>query len=300
VAAAFFNPVEGAVFAALNFGVAWGIRRGQPWAAITLACELLQPIVAGVLRFAGGRSPLGVLSFTAGMAIALALAYWPVRAAINLYRRDAASRRPWPWVAILLVCAFVWLGFWPYMMAAGSMEETILAGDYLLVETATWSLGRAPKIGDLVAFRYPVDPKQVFVKRVVGLPGDRLRIVNKQLFRNGAAVSEPYATHNTTYVDAYRDNFPSDPNIVLADSGTRMLHDNVRDGDVVVPQGKYFVLGDSRDNSLDSRYWGFISRSDILGSPFLIYGLTDLKGQPAGKALPTVFNTRWNRLLRVL
>jgi signal peptidase I len=232
--------------------------------------------------------------------ISLVLSYWPLRAAVNLYRQGAASRRPWPWIAVLLAGACFWLGFQPYMMPSVSMEPTILAGDYLLVETASWNLGRAPSREDLVVFRYPVDPQQTFTKRVAGVPGDRLRIVNKQLYRNGAAVPEPYAIHTTAYVDAYRDNFPSEPDVALSDPGARMLRDNVRDGEVIVPAGEYFVLGDNRDDSLDSRYWGFVSRADILGSPFLIYGSYDLKGEPPGKTLRTVFNTRWKRLLRVL
>jgi signal peptidase I len=299
VAAAFFMPVEGALSAALCFGVAWGIRRGQAWAAVTLACVLLEPVVAALLRIVENGSAFNALSFAVGLPIALALAYWPVRAALNLCRRGEAQR-PWPWIAVLLACVCFWLGFRPYMMNSGSMEDTILPGDYLLVETATWSMGRAPALGDIVTLRYPVDRKQIYVKRVVGLPGDRLRIVNKQLFRNGAAVPEPYATHKTAYVDAYRDNFPSEPPIALSDSGARMLRENVRNGEVIVPQGQYFVLGDSRDISLDSRYWGFCPRRDILGSPCLIYGSYDLKGALPPKSLPTVFKTRWNRLFRTL
>ena len=300
IAGVFFNPLEGAAYAAPFLATAWGIRRGQAWAAVTLACLLVaQPLVAA-FRAAENFAAFDAPRFAIAMLIPLVLAYWPLRAALNLYRRDAASRRPWPWIAVLLVCVCFWLGFTPYTMPSVSMEETILAGDYLLVETATWSLGRAAGRGDLVVFRYPVDRKQTFIKRIAGIPGDRLRIVNKQLYRNGVAVPEPYATHKTAYVDAYRDNFPSETNVALLDSGARMLRDNVRDGEVIVPQGQYFVLGDNRDDSLDSRYFGFVPRGDVLGSPFLIYGSFDLKGEQPPKALPTVFNMRWNRLLRVL
>jgi signal peptidase I len=92
------------------------------------------------------------------------------------------------------------------------------------------------------------NPVEVFTKRIVGVPGDRLRIVNKQLYRNGAAAAEPYAKHATSYVDAFRDNFPSSTNMPrLAPVATAMLRDNVQAGEVVVPPGKYFVLGDNRD-----------------------------------------------------
>src|ERR1035437_1234319 len=289
VGGVFFNPLEGAVSAALFFATAWGIRRGQAWAAVTLTCLLVAPVAVAALRAAENLAAFDAPRFAIATLIAVALAYWPVRTALNLYRRDTASRRPWPWIAILLVCACFWLGFRPYTMPRVSMEETILAGDYLLVETPTWSLGRAAGRGDLVVFRYPVDRKQTFIKRIAGIPGDRLRIVNKQLYRNGVAVPEPYATHKTAYVDAYRDNFPSETNVALLDSGARMLRDNVRDGEVIVPQGQYFVLGDNRDDSLDSRYFGFVPRGDVLGSPFLIYGSFDLKGEQPPNDLPTVF-----------
>lgn len=299
VAATFFMPVEGALSAALCFGVAWGIRRGQAWAAVLLACVLAMPMVAALLRAVENSSAFDAPRFAIGILVALALAYWPARAALNLFRQGAPSRRSWTWIAVLLAYACFCLAFWPYMVNGESMENTILRGDYLLVETATWSLGRAPALGDIVTLRSPLDRKQIFIKRVVGLPGDRLRIVNKQLFRNGAAVPEPYASHKTAYVDAYRDNFPSQPNVALPDPGARMLRDNLRNGEAIVPQGQYFVLGDNRDDSLDSRYWGFVPRSDILGSPCLIYGSYHFKGGDS-KPLPTILNARWNRLLRVL
>jgi signal peptidase I len=300
LAAVYVNPLEGGVYAALYLSAAWGIGRRQAWAAITLACLLIVPIAVAGLRSLKDLSGSTAVGAAIVIPISLALSYWPLRAALSLFRRGAASRRPWPWIAVLAAGACFWLGFRPYMMLSVSMEPAILAGDYLLIETASWNLGRTPRRGNLVVFRYPVDPKQIYVKRVAGVPGDRLRLVDKQLYRNGAAVPEPYAIHKTAYVDAYRDNFPSEPNVPLADPGARMLRDNVRNGEVTVPAGEYFVLGDNRDDSLDSRYYGFVSRSAILGSPFLIYGSYDLKGEPPGRTPNTVRNMRWKRLLRVL
>ena len=120
--------------------------------------------------------------------------------------------------------------------------------------------------------QYPVDPKQSYLKRVIGMPGDRVHIVNKELWINGKKVSEPYVQHMTEYVDAYRDNFPSQPPAMVFPGAIEMLQRNVKNGEVVVPPGNYFVMGDNRVNSLDSRYWGFISKDEVLGRPVLVFG----------------------------
>ncbi len=171
--------------------------------------------------------------------------------------------------ALLFLACLV--GVRAYVVATGSMEDTLQIGDRVLVEMFTARLGGLPERGELVAMEYPVDRAQRYFKRVVGIPGDRLRIVDKQLYRNGVAVEEPYARHKTDYADPYRDNFPGLPNAQVLEPAVQMLEQNVRGGELVVPPGKYFVLGDNRDMSLDSRYFGFISKGDIFGRPVLIY-----------------------------
>src|SRR5215471_16927058 len=112
-----------------------------------------------------------------------------------------------------------------FVIPTGSMEDTLLIGDHLLVDKLAYSpsgpISRfvlpysEPKRGDVIVFRYPVDISQTFVKRCIGIPGDHIRLVNKQLILNGHSVKEPYVVHKTTYVDSYRDNFPSQPNSPL-------------------------------------------------------------------------------------
>ncbi|HLW77354.1 MAG TPA: signal peptidase I, partial [Bryobacteraceae bacterium] len=157
--------------------------------------------------------------------------------------------------------------FWS--QGAGSMEKTIMPGDVVFTIHRTW-MGPVRR-GDIIAHIYPVDRKQIFIKRVVGVPGDRIKIVNKDLFINGARANDPFVEHMTDYIDAYRDNFPSQPGEnPLQGEADLMLANWVRNGEVVVPPGNYFVLGDNRDQSLDSRYWGFVADSDVLGRPILI------------------------------
>ena len=168
-----------------------------------------------------------------------------------------------------------------FVIPTGSMEDTLLVGDHLLVDKLAYAPGGAVsshllpycevKRGDIIVFRYPVDIRQTFVKRAIGVPGDRIRLVNKQLMLNGKLEDEPYAFHKTGYVDSYRDNFPSDPNGHVAPAAMDMLVNHVVNGEVVVPPGCIFAMGDNRDSSLDSRYWGFVPRENIIGKPVVIY-----------------------------
>jgi len=169
-----------------------------------------------------------------------------------------------------------------FRIPSGSMENTLLVGDYLLVDktrfgpAGAWHFVlpyRAIHRRDIVVFRYPVDPSQHFVKRVIGLPGDRIRLVRSRVYINGRALQESYPVFKERFPDEFRDNFPRGSWInenISVDWATR-LRSLVEDGELIVPRNQYFVLGDNRDQSLDSRYWGFVPRENIIGRPMLIY-----------------------------
>jgi signal peptidase I len=210
-----------------------------------------------------------------------------------------------------------------FQIPSESMMDTLLVGDYLLVNKLCYGERGADNYlvpyqkierGDIVVFHYPVDPKQHFVKRVIGIPGDKLRLVNKQVFINGVPLNEPYVRFLPSN-DLFRDNFPRlDLSVVLPGGGKWWLEMRklVEDGQLIVPDGHYFVMGDNRDDSEDSRYWGFVPRENIIGRPLLIYwSIRTWDGDPAsslsGKlyhvayALTHVFQiTRWNRTLRLV
>jgi signal peptidase I len=130
---------------------------------------------------------------------------------------------------------------------------------------------REVRRGDIIVFRSPIDIKVDIVKRAIGIPGDRVKLVDKQLILNGHAVNEPYIKHVRSYLDPYADNFPSRPNQPVPGRVTDMLENHVVDGEVVVPPGSIFAMGDNRDDSSDSRYWGFVPRENIEGTPLVIY-----------------------------
>jgi len=184
-------------------------------------------------------------------------------------------------VTILLLLFLTSFLVQAFVIPSGSMEDTLLIGDHVLVDKLAYAPAgvvsrvllpyRAPRHGDIIVFRYPVDISENFVKRVIGEPGDRIRIVNKIVYRNGVRLDEPYAYHKTDFIEPYRDNFPGDPTTSLGEPARSMLQDHVVNGEVVVPTDRYFAMGDNRDFSLDSRYWGFVPRENIIGKPLLIY-----------------------------
>jgi signal peptidase I len=203
-----------------------------------------------------------------------------------------------------------------FVVPTGSMESTLLIGDHLFVDKMAYAppgplSGKLlpyseVKRGDIIVFRYPPDIRQNYVKRVVGVPGDRLKVVNKALYLNGKKLDEPYTQHVRPYVDPYADNFPSDPNMFVDPAAREMLANSVRDGEVVIPEGHYFAMGDNRDNSADSRYWGLVPRANIVGKPTIIFWSYDAPTDrlASGNIDPAhIFDivtnfftkTRWNR-----
>ena len=169
----------------------------------------------------------------------------------------------------------------PYLIPSESMEHTLLVGDFLLVNKqvyapsgglARWFMPyREVARGDIVVFHHPQPP--FLVKRVVGVPGDRLRIEEGRVTVNSAALDEPYAAFEPAPPNPFRDNFPAkvytDPQID-PDWWMQML-DLTKNGELVIPAGQYFVLGDNRNHSKDSRSWGFVPRQAIVARPLVIY-----------------------------
>ena len=212
-----------------------------------------------------------------------------------------------------------------FQIPSESMMNTLLVGDYLLVNKLCYG-GTGPgdhvmpyqKIarGDVIVFHYPVDPQQHFVKRVIGLPGDKLRLVNKQVWINGTALQEPYVRYLDPPKNMFRDNFPrlDIPAIGLEGKWWLEMRKLVDDGQLIIPEGHYFVMGDNRDNSQDSRFWGFVPRENIIGRPLVIYWSVEawdrdrsLASSFSGRlnhfayGLTHVFQvTRWHRTLRLV
>lgn len=182
-------------------------------------------------------------------------------------------------LALIIRCFFVQA----YKIPSGSMMDTLLEGDYLLITRFNYDIKISvpftqidipimttgdPAHGDIIVFRYPQDPRQDYIKRVIGLPGDTIEIREKQVFRNGKLIREPYVRFSNPYsrIDGV---------------------DNV--AKITVPEGHYFTMGDNRDASADSRMWGFVPRGNIHGKAWLIYW-----------SWGDGWSVRWNRIGAIL
>jgi signal peptidase I len=169
----------------------------------------------------------------------------------------------------------------PLLIPSESMEHTLLVGDFLLFNKqeyapagmiGRWVLPyRDVQRGDIIVFHHPDPP--LLVKRVVGMPGDKLRIEDGRVYVNGAVLNEPYAAFEPAPPNPFRDNFPArvytDPQI--DPDWWAQMQSLTRNGELAVPSGEYFVLGDNRNHSKDSRYWGFVPRQAIVARPLVIY-----------------------------
>jgi signal peptidase I len=213
-------------------------------------------------------------------------------------------------VAVILALFVRTFVFQAFKIPTGSMEENLLVGDHLIVNkmlyapTATGlekklAPVRDVKRGDVVVFKFPNEPERDFIKRVVALPGERIRIENKKVYIDGNPLDEPYA------------HFLSDPGTdenVYADPRGDDMHE------IVVPDGHYFVMGDNRDNSHDSRFWGTLPGKLLKGRALMIYWSYDApdgreayfkEGWERVKEVLSVIpyfvsNTRWNRFFHLV
>lgn len=231
----------------------------------------------------------------------------------EVLRRDAARRDllgvVWEWTRSLAVAFVLFLFVRTFLVEAfriptSSMENTLLVGDFLLVNKLVYGAEipgthirlpalDQPERGDVVVFIPPHEPTKNYVKRLIGVPGDTLEMRDKVLFLNGRPLEEPYARYLDRGGDAMHPNMRWQSNHLIA-SVARAYHPT-RDnwGPLVVPRDRFFVLGDNRDNSEDSRYWGFVPRDAIRGRPWFVY--YSFASSP-GEGMPWVRSVRWARI----
>ena len=212
-----------------------------------------------------------------------------------------------------------------FEIPSSSMENTLLIGDHVFVDRVLeapptkWIEPIIPyrqiQRHDIVVFLSPAEPGLYVVKRVIGVPGDRIHLRDGVVYVNGQAQNEPYVIHNGSY-NAYRDNFPDVPPTEatgVTPEWQLTMPSHIENGNLLVPPGSYFCMGDNRDVSYDSRYWGFVPRQNIIGRPMFIYWSFRT---PANQYLKTsigdrlafmsrvIFHffdqTRWNRMFKVV
>ena len=193
-----------------------------------------------------------------------------------------------------------------FKIPSGSMEGTLLVGDFLLVNKLVYGAEvpftgkrlpavRTPQRGDVVVFQYPEDPQKSYVKRLVGLPGDTLSMKNGSLVRNGVMLVEQYVTHTDPGYDPPAEDFRWQRSFLVSTAeAARPYHPSRNNwGPIVVPPHNLFMLGDNRDNSSDSRYWGFVNDTLVRGTPLFVYYSYEADSAATVDWLTRV---RWHRL----
>jgi signal peptidase I len=215
-------------------------------------------------------------------------------------------------IAFILALIIKFFLIQAFSIPSGSMEKTLLIGDYLLVNKLSYGIRNPftnhvvvpigqPERGDVVVFIFPQDPSKDYIKRVIGLPGDKIQITNKKVYINGKLYDTPQARYEDSVVIPTPRN-PLEP-----------ARDNF--GPVVVPPNSYFCMGDNRDRSYDSRFWGFVPMDNLKGKAMIIY--FSWEGLPGESFLPAFvgglkglvsnfswdsqnFRMRWDRLGRII
>lgn len=217
----------------------------------------------------------------------------------------------WEWaksfqIAVLLFLVIKTFVAEAFKIPTGSMERTLLVGDFLLVNKAVYGAEipftgkrlpalEKPERGDVIVFEWPLDVTKDFVKRLIGLPGDTLEMRDGSLWLNSRQVDERYVVHNEPESDPVWEEFRWQRDfLVRRAQGSIGDHPSRNNwGPLIVPENSYFVLGDNRDDSLDSRYWGFVPDSLVKGRPMFVYYSFD---RDTFRRAPWLTNIRWDRV----
>ena len=224
-------------------------------------------------------------------------------------------------VIVLFIMTFVLQNF---EIPSGSMEDTLLVGDHVFVNReqfappTRWMGSLLPyreiRRDDIAVFFSPEQQGLFLVKRIIGIPGDHIHLRDGTVYRNGEKLVEPCAQHKLGNFDPYRDNFPAVPPFEVRNGKWKQeLSSHIEGNDIVVPPDSYFAMGDNRDNSYDSRFWGFVPRKNVIGRPLFIYwSFVTPEGQylvrDAGERMGFLAHivihffdqTRWRRTLRIV
>lgn len=233
------------------------------------------------------------------------------RALNELNRRRFRFGFFWEWTKTIVIAVVLFLlvrtfGVEAFKIPTGSMERSLLVGDFLLVNKAIYGAEipftgrslpaiRKPLVGDVIVFVYPNDVNKNYVKRVVGIAGDTLEMRDGRVWRNGQPMPEDYVVRTQPRDDPGGDDFRwQRDHLVRRAEATTGFHPSRNNwGPLVVPEQSYFVLGDNRDNSHDSRYWGFVPDSLVKGRPMVVYYSYELNG---ADPMSWLTNVRWHRI----
>jgi signal peptidase I len=292
------GPIVVAPFAIVPLCAGVGILRKRVWGAYGFATFLLAqllviPVIVLRPGFSTGRATQIVFTVIGSLLLGILF----LSSGRSLAASGAARGKAFPWIIAAALAIIPFFFFQDFEIPGSSMENTLLPGDRILA--LTFPL-KPPDRGKMAIFLSPQDRSVDLIKRVVAFPGDHIRISRKAVILNGTVLDEKYVVHEAGGQDFYPEDFPNEADLPGCAEGHEMLSQRVVNGEIVVPAGGYFVLGDNRENSLDSRCWGFVSSGDVIGKPLMIYDSIDQTAEQAsGPSQDWRGHRRWARLFMV-
>jgi signal peptidase I len=275
-----------------------GIWRKRVWSAYGFAiCTFAQLLLLPVILRMPGYSTGGVGRIVADTVGSLLLGILFLFTGRSLAASGAARGWAFPWIVAAALSIAPLFFIQTFQVFSGSMEPSLLPGDRILAQMFP---RRAPDRGKMVLFLSPADRSHILLKRVIAIPGDRIHISQKVVILNGSALNEKYVVDKTDAVDFYPDNLPNEADLPGCAEGQEMFSQHTVNGEIVVPSGEYFVLGDNREDSLDSRCWGFVSSKALIGEPLMIYDSIDGEASDgSGSNKIWLGHRRWKRLFTI-
>jgi signal peptidase I len=292
------GPILVLPFAIIPLCAGIGILRKRVWSAYGFATYFFaQLVLIPFILFRPASSTGGILQVVVTVICSLLLGILYLFSGRSLAASGAARGKAFPWIVAAALTTVPFYFIQTFEIPGASMEGTLLPGDRIL---ALMFPHQTPERGKMVLFRSPQDRHLILVKRVIAVPGDRIRISQRVVILNGSSLNEKYVVHNTGQQDFYPDDFPNESSLPGCAEGYEMLSRRVVSGEIVVPAGGYFVLGDNRENSLDSRCWGFVGIGDVIGKPLMIYDSVNQTTEEASRSdQDWLGHRRWARLFMV-
>lgn len=271
--AAWLGPIVALPLAVVPFCAGLGILRKRVWSAYGFATYLFaQLLLLPVILLRPGYSTGREAQFIASAVGSLLLGILFLFAGRSLSTSGATRGNALPWIVVAALSIAPFFFVQTFEIPGESMAATLLPGDRILAQMSPL---RPPERGQIFLFLSPADHSHILVKRVIATPGDRIHISRKIVILNGSPLDETYVVHQSGADNFYPEDLPNDSDLPGCAEGKEMFSQHIVNGEIIVPAGDYFVLGDNREDSPDSRCWGFVGSGDLIGRPLMIYDSID-------------------------
>lgn len=292
------GPIAILPFSIVPISAGVGILRKRAWSAYGLATLFfaqlfLVPVIALRHWLTTGQS----FGFAADCLLWVGLGILFLMAGRSITTAGGSRGSAWPWILVTVLFTAPFFFVHTFEIPSGAMESTLLPGDSIVAQVFPLL---PPKRAQIILFISPTERSLILVKRVIGIPGDHLHIEGNNVILNGTTLDEKYVKHGSVKGDFYPGDFPNQVELPGCAEGHEMMAQHVANGEIVVPAENYFVMGDNREDSLDSRCWGFVSSRDVIGKTLIIYNSVERSAeQESDPTQKWLESRRWSRLFKV-